>query len=84
MGVPAMRADGKAAIDRMKAMPVADDCYQGSIRQDGRGLFASHLFQVKAPGESKGPWDYYKLVATTPASEAWKPLAEGGCPFIRA
>ncbi|RYJ01646.1 MAG: ABC transporter permease, partial [Acetobacteraceae bacterium] len=43
-----------------------------------------YLFQAKTPAESKGPWDYLKLVATTPADQAFRPLADGGCPFIRA
>jgi branched-chain amino acid transport system substrate-binding protein len=38
---------------------------------------------VKTPGESKGPYDLYKLVTTIPAAQAFRPLAEGGCPFIK-
>ena len=84
-GAVAAKADGKAVVARMKAMPTDDDAFgKGSIREDGRGLFPSYLFQVKTPAESKGPWDYYNLVATTPASEAWRPLAEGGCPLIHS
>jgi branched-chain amino acid transport system substrate-binding protein len=80
MGIAKAKADGKAAVDRMKAMPTDDDAFgKGSIRSDGRGLFPAYLFQVKTPAESHGPWDYYKLIATTPATEAWRPLAEGGC-----
>ncbi|HEY5084476.1 MAG TPA: hypothetical protein VII48_08150, partial [Rhizomicrobium sp.] len=64
---------------------VEDDCFgHGKIRADGRNMVASYLFEVKTPAESKGPWDYYKLKVTTPADEAWRPLAEGGCPFIKA
>ena len=69
----------------MKSMPTDDDAFgKGSIRVDGRGLFASYLFQVKTPAESKGPWDYYNLVATTPADQAWRPLSEGGCPLVHS
>ena len=69
----------------MKAMPTEDDAFgKGSIRADGMAMVPSYLFQVKTPAESKYPWDYYKLVATTPADQAWKPLAEGGCPLIRS
>ncbi len=83
MGVPAAKASGAAVVARMKAMPTDDDAFgRGSIREDGRGLFASSLFEVRAPAESHAPWDYYKLVATTPPSEAWRPLAEGGCPMV--
>ncbi len=85
MGLPAAKADGKAVVAKMKAMPTDDDAFgHGSIREDGRGLFPAYLFQVKTPAESKGPWDYYKLLATTPASEAWRPLAEGGCPLVHS
>jgi branched-chain amino acid transport system substrate-binding protein len=41
-----------------------------------------YLFRVKAPAESKGPWDYYSLVASIPADQAFRPLAEGGCPLV--
>ena len=69
----------------MKAMPTEDDCFgAGTIRADGRKIHPAYLFEVKKPEESKGPWDYYKLVATTPADQAWKPLAEGGCPLVRS
>jgi branched-chain amino acid transport system substrate-binding protein len=85
MGVAAAKADGAAAVARMKAMPTDDDAFgKGSIRIDGRGLFPAYLFEVKSPAESKGPWDYYKLIATTPASEAWRPLSEGGCPLVHS
>ncbi len=85
LGLPAAKASGAAVVARMKAMPTDDDAYgKGSIREDGRGLFPAYLFEVKSPAESKGPWDYYKLVATTPANEAWRPLAEGGCKLVHA
>ena len=41
-----------------------------------------YLYQVKTPAESKGPWDYYKLLATIPAEQAFRPLKEGGCPLV--
>ena len=73
------------AIAQMKAMPTEDDCFgKGTIREDGRKIHPSYLFEVKKPEESKGPWDYYKLVATTPAGEAFRPLKDGGCPLVRA
>ena len=40
-----------------------------------------YLFEVKKPEESKGPWDYYKLLATIPADQAFRPLDQGGCPL---
>jgi branched-chain amino acid transport system substrate-binding protein len=42
-----------------------------------------HLFEVKAPAESRGPWDYYRLVATIPGEEAFRPMSEGNCPLVR-
>jgi branched-chain amino acid transport system substrate-binding protein len=85
MGAAEAKKDGVATINRMKAMPVEDDCFGHSkIREDGRNMVASYLFEVKKPEESKGPWDYYKLLASTPGDEAFRPLAEGHCPFIKA
>jgi branched-chain amino acid transport system substrate-binding protein len=77
--------DGTAIAERMKAMPTDDQAFgKHSIRADGRGLFPSYLFEVKKPSESKGKWDYYKLIATTPGTEAFRPLAEGGCYYLKA
>jgi branched-chain amino acid transport system substrate-binding protein len=85
MGVPASKASGIDVINRMKAMPTDDDAFgAGSIRQDGRKLCPSYLFEVKSPTDSKAPWDYYKLLQTTPAEEAFRPMSEGGCAFIRS
>jgi branched-chain amino acid transport system substrate-binding protein len=85
MGVAEAKKDGVATVNRMKAMPVDDDCFGSSkIREDGRNLVTSYLFEVKKPAESKAPWDYYKLVATTPGDEAFRPLADGHCPLVKA
>jgi branched-chain amino acid transport system substrate-binding protein len=86
MGVAAARADGAATVSRMKAMPSDDDAFGagGTIRPDGRKLHPAYLLEVKSPGESRGPWDYYKLLATTPGDEAFRPLAEGGCALVRS
>ncbi|MCB4822786.1 ABC transporter substrate-binding protein [Roseicella aerolata] len=85
MGVAQAKASGTEAVARMKAMPTDDDCFgAGSIRADGRKIHPSYLFEVKSPAESKGAWDYYKLLQTTPAEEAFRPLAEGGCPLVRS
>ena len=76
--------DGLAVVAKMKELPTDDPLFgQGSVRADGRTLHDMYLFQVKTPAESKGPWDYYKLIATTPAAEAFRPLADGGCPFVK-
>ena len=85
MGAAEAKKDGVATVNRMKAMPVEDDCFgKTKIREDGRNLVPAYLFEVKKPSESKGPWDYYKLMATTPGDEAYRPLADGHCPFIKA
>ena len=84
MGVAAAQASGAAAVARMKAMPTADDAFGAArIREDGLAIIPSFLFQVKTPAESRGPWDYLKVVVMTPADQAWKPLAESGCPLVR-
>ena len=85
MGAAEAKKDGVATVNRMKAMPVEDDCFgKSKIREDGRNMVPAFLFEVKAPGESKGPWDYYKLKATTPGDQAYRPLADGHCSFIKA
>jgi branched-chain amino acid transport system substrate-binding protein len=77
--------DGKAAIEQMKKLPTDDPLFgKGSIRADGRKLHNMYLFEVKKPDESKYPWDYYKLVKAIPPEEAWRPLEEGGCDFLKS
>jgi branched-chain amino acid transport system substrate-binding protein len=85
MGVAQIKADGAASVARLKAMPTDDDCFgPGSIRLDGRKIHPSYLWEVKKPSESKGPWDYYKPVASTPADRAFRPLDKGGCSLVKA
>jgi branched-chain amino acid transport system substrate-binding protein len=55
----------------------------GHIREDGRVLRDFYVFRVKSPKESKAPWDYYEKIATIPAEEAARPLAESECPMIK-
>ena len=76
-------ADGKAVVAKMKETPTKDVLFgEGTIRADGRKIHPMYLFEVKKPEESKGPWDYYKLRATIPANEAFRPLSEGKCPLV--
>ena len=83
MGVDRAKASGKALIAQMKAMPVEDEAYgRGSIRADGRVMNPMYLFQVKSPEESHYPWDYYKLVSTVSADDAFRPMKDGGCPMV--
>ncbi len=76
--------DSSKVIAQMKAMPTDDPLFgKGSVRADGRKLHPAYLFEVKKPAESKGPWDYYKLRATIPADQAFRPMADGGCPLVK-
>lgn len=76
--------DGAKVVEAMKAIPTEDPCFgRGTIRSDGRKLHDMYLFEAKTPGESRGPWDYYKLVRTIPAAEAFRPLADGNCSIAR-
>ena len=78
------KADGAAAVAQMKAMPTDDDAFgPASIRQDGRYMCPAYLFQIKSPVESKGSWDYYKLIETLEPDQIWRPLSEGGCPLVK-
>ena len=77
--------DGKAVVAKMKETPTDDPLFgKGEVRADGRKTHDMYLFEVKKPEESKGPWDYYKLLTTIPADKAFRPLNEGGCPLVTA
>ncbi len=83
--IDAMKADGDGAavVKKMKELPTDDPLFgKGSVRADGRKLHPAYLFEVKKPAESKGAWDYYKLRATIPAEEAFRPMKDGGCPIV--
>jgi branched-chain amino acid transport system substrate-binding protein len=77
-------ADGKAVVETMKAKPTEDPVFgRGTIREDGRKIHPVYLFEVKKPNESRGLYDYYKIRATIPAEEAFRPLHEGDCHLVR-
>jgi len=77
-------SDGAKLVVKMKELPTEDPLFgRGAIRADGRKIHPAYLFEVKTPAESKAPWDYYKLVATIPADEAFRPLAESECPLLK-
>ncbi len=82
--IEALQSDaGTEVIAKMKEMPTDDPLFgKGSIRPDGRKIHDSYLFEVKKPEESSGEWDLYKLRATVPAEEAFRPMEEGGCPLV--
>ena len=76
--------DGTKVAQKMKDLPTDDILFgKGSIRKDGRKLHPAYLFEVKKPSESKYPYDYYKLLATIPADQAFRPMSEGECPFVK-
>ncbi|HTC97431.1 MAG TPA: ABC transporter substrate-binding protein [Bradyrhizobium sp.] len=76
--------DGRVVVAKMKELPTDDPLFgKGSIRADGRKIHPAYLFEVKQPSESKYPWDYYKLVATIPADEAFLPLEKSVCPLVK-
>ena len=76
--------DGVKLVDAMKAIPTDDPLFgKGSIRVDGRKLHPMYLLASKTLAESKGDWDYFKLVSTIKAEDAWRPLEKGGCPFVK-
>ena len=71
--------DGEKVNAQMRKMPVDYFGRPASIRPDGRVLYDLTFYQVKAPAESKYPWDYYKPLRTIPKEEAFRPAGEGGC-----
>ncbi len=76
--------DGTKVIEQMKKTPTDDPLFgKGTIRADGRKIHPAYLVEVKKPSESKGPYDYYKIRATIPADQAFRPLAEGGCSLVK-
>ena len=76
--------DGAKVVAKMKEMPTDDPLFgKGLIQPNGRKIHPAYLFEVKTPAESKGPWDYYKLVGTTPAEQAFRPLSESTCPLVK-
>jgi branched-chain amino acid transport system substrate-binding protein len=76
--------DADAVMKKLKEMTLNDAFVKnGKIRPDGRMVHDFYLFQVKSPSESKGPWDYYKLISTVPADQAFIPLSESRCPLVK-
>jgi branched-chain amino acid transport system substrate-binding protein len=76
--------DGAKVVAEMKKLPTDDPLFgKGSIRIDGRGIHPAYLFEVKTPSESKGEWDLYKLIGTTPGDEAFRPLSESKCSLVK-
>ena len=76
--------DGAKVVAKMKEIKTDDPLFgKGEIQPNGRKIHPAYLFEVKKPSESKGPWDYYKLVGTTPAEQAFRPLSESACSLVK-
>ncbi|MDX3967178.1 MAG: ABC transporter substrate-binding protein [Bradyrhizobium sp.] len=76
--------DGVKVVAKMKSMPTEDDLFgKGEIQPNGRTIHNAYLFEVKKPSESKGPWDFYKLVGTVPGDQAFTPLSESKCALLK-
>jgi branched-chain amino acid transport system substrate-binding protein len=76
--------DGAKVVAKMKEIPTDDPLFgKGPLRIDGRRIIPAYLFEVKKPEESKGPWDYYKLIATIPPEDAAKPFEASECPLVK-
>jgi branched-chain amino acid transport system substrate-binding protein len=82
--VQAAKTDsGAKVVAKMKEMPTDDPLFgKGQVRADGRKIHPAYLVEVKKPSESKGPYDYYKIRATIPADQAFRPLSDGACPLV--
>ncbi|AHY51138.1 ABC transporter substrate-binding protein [Bradyrhizobium japonicum] len=76
--------DGVKVVEKMKSIPTEDDLFgKGEIQPNGRTIHSAYLFEVKKPSESKGPWDFYKLVGTVPGDQAFTPLSESKCALLK-
>ncbi len=76
--------DPLKVMEQMRKTPINDFMtHDGKLRIDGRVVRDLYLFQVKTPAESKAPWDYFKLIRTIPADDAFRPLDKGGCPLVK-
>ncbi|WP_441231966.1 ABC transporter substrate-binding protein [Tardiphaga sp. 215_C5_N2_1] len=76
--------DAKTVMAKMREMPVNDFfAKDGRLREDGRFVHDMYVYEVKKPSESKYPWDYYKLRATIPGNEAFRPLSQSACPLVK-
>jgi branched-chain amino acid transport system substrate-binding protein len=75
--------DGNAVAAKMRQLPVDDFFAKGQVREDGRMMHAMYLVEVKTPNESKGAWDYYKVLRQIPAEDVAQPLSESKCPLVK-
>jgi branched-chain amino acid transport system substrate-binding protein len=84
MAMTQSAADGVKLVEAMKAIPTDDALFgKGTIRADGRALHPIYLYKAKAPAASKYDWDDFELVSTIGPDDAFRPLAKGGCPWVK-
>ncbi len=75
--------DGLKVAAAIKAMPINDVMSKnGKVREDGRAIRDTYLYEVKSPEESKAAWDYFKLIGTVPGDQAFRPLGASECPLV--
>jgi branched-chain amino acid transport system substrate-binding protein len=76
--------DARVVVPQMKTIKGNDKLFgETAIREDGRVVHPMYLFEVKKPEESKYPYDYYRLISTVPADQAFRPIADGRCPLVK-
>jgi branched-chain amino acid transport system substrate-binding protein len=76
--------DGVKVVEKMKSIPTEDRLFgKGLVEPNGRTIHSAYLFEVKKPSESKGPWDFYKLIGTVPGDQAFTPLSESKCALLK-
>ncbi len=76
--------DGDKVMAAMERAPIDDKLFgRVTVRPDGRAIHDMYEFRVKSPAESKARWDYYELVDTIPAGQAFRPMDQGGCPLVK-
>jgi branched-chain amino acid transport system substrate-binding protein len=84
MGPDKAKASGRATVEQMKALPVADPLYgAGTVRADGKFIHANRVWETKTPVESKGEWDQFKLLATIPQDKAFQSMETLGCALVK-
>ena len=76
--------DGPEVAEKMRELPISDAyAAKAYLREDGQVMHDMYLAEVKKPSESRGPWDYYKILATVPAEQVFQPLSASECPTVK-
>ena len=76
--------DTDKVMDELHKMTINDAFVQNAkIRADGLLEHDMYIAEVKKPSESKGPWDYYKILKTMSGDQAFGKLADSACPLVK-